>query len=111
MMNNKLQYKFSPDFIAGLQFQHEWKIDSAYPNDIATLKEMVAWCYEIWDDDPSKEFGEWEYELSGDSRCLYVRGKACFDWMTVESPKRFYLGTNDEQWAVTFKVMWSDFIE
>jgi hypothetical protein len=109
-MNNKLQYKCSPDYGEGVRFQHEWKLDRAYLDDIATLQEMVAWCYQNWDDDPSGE-NEWEYELRAEINCLYVGKMASLSWITLESPKRFYLGTNDEAWAALFKLTWSDAVE
>jgi hypothetical protein len=108
MMNKKLQYKFSPDFGEGVHFQHEWKIDYSDYRDKEKLQEMVAWCYQNWNDDPNYNH-EWQYRLMKDVEWLYDAKSA--SWHTFEWLPNFYLGTDDDQWAVTFKLRWSESIE
>lgn len=109
-MEKKLQYKFSPDFFydEGVHFAHEWKLDYSGYGDTAKLQEMVAWCYENWNVDPNYNH-EWQYRMMKDVEWLYNAESA--SWRTYEWPLTSYLGTNDDAWAVTFKLMWSDFIE
>jgi hypothetical protein len=110
IMEKKLQYKFSPDFVLGegVDFAHEWKIEMPYFVDIPTLREMVAWCYENWNEDPNWDH-EWQYTVEADVRHFYNATNS--SWSTWESPNRFYFGTDDDEWAVTFKLRWSDSIE
>ncbi|OFJ48086.1 hypothetical protein BA896_002950 [Janthinobacterium lividum] len=111
MMNNKLQYKFTPEFFVGdgVDFVHEWKHDQLdYRSKEETLKEMVAWCFENWNIDPNWNH-EWQFTSTSDVVHSYNHESG--SWQTVEFNHRFYLGTDDDAWAALFKLMWSNFIE
>jgi hypothetical protein len=107
-MNKKLQYKFSPDHGDGVHWKHNWTLDESGYGDTVELQEMVAWCYENWNDDPGDDH-DWQYVLMADIDYSYDKSRA--SWNTIEYHHHLYFGTDDDQWAALFKLMWSDYIE
>lgn len=109
-MKKKLQYTHSLEFPPGVHFQHEWKLEHAHGEDIDTLRDMVAWCHEHWNDDPNFDH-EWHYRFMGEIHYFFSAKDST--WHTWESPipSRFYFGTNDDEWAVAFKLTWSEAIQ
>jgi hypothetical protein len=103
-----LKYVHSENYGGGVHFKHVWKSKSTNRYHEDSYRELVAWCHTNWDDYPDA-FNDWNYHLMVEVNHIYDDRKS--SWFTYEAGPCLYLGTNDDAWAVVFKIAWASLID